>query len=111
MHGAEIDRAIVGIRSRIGAECRIRNSLLIGADFYETLADMESTIARGIPAVGIGRKTVIENAIIDKNARIGSNVRIVNEAGLKEKDGDNYFIREGIVIVPKNGIILDGVTI
>ena len=111
LHGAEIDRAIVGIRSRIGAQCRIRNSLLIGADFYETLADMESTIARGIPAVGIGSKTVIENAIIDKNARIGSNVRIVNEAGIKEKDGDGYFIREGIVIVPKNGIILDNVVI
>ena len=111
MHGAEIDRAIVGICSRIGAECRIRNSLLIGADFYETLADMEATIARGIPAVGIGTKTYIENAIIDKNARIGSNVRIINEAGIKEKDGDGYFIREGIVIVPKNGVILDGTVI
>jgi glucose-1-phosphate adenylyltransferase len=54
---------------------------------------------------------VIENAIIDKNARIGSNVRIINVAGVKEKDGTGYYIREGIVIVPKNGIILDGVVI
>src|SRR6185312_14497136 len=102
---AEIDRAVVGIRSRIGAEVRIRDSLLIGADFYETLAEMESTIARGVPPVGIGSKSVI------KNARIGSNVRIVNEAGIKEKDGSGYFIREGIVIVPKNGVIPDGVVI
>jgi glucose-1-phosphate adenylyltransferase len=102
---------VVGIRRRIGAEVRIRDSLLIGADFYETLAEMESTIARGVPPVGIGSKSVIENAIIDKNARIGSNVRIVNEAGIKEKDGSGYFIREGIVIVPKNGVIPDGVVI
>ena len=72
---------------------------------------MEATIARGIPPVGIGIEVDIENAIIDKNARIGSNVRIINEAGIKEKDGDGYFIREGIVIVPKNGVILDGTVI
>ena len=111
MHGAEIDRAVVGIRSRIGAEVRIRNSLLIGADCYETLHEMESSIARGVPPVGIGSKSIIENAIIDKNARIGREVRILNEAGIKEKDGDGYFIREGIVIVPKNGVISDGVVI
>ncbi len=53
----------------------------------------------------------MRKCIIDKNARIGSNVRIINEAGIKEKDGDGYFIREGIVIVPKNGIILDNTVI
>jgi glucose-1-phosphate adenylyltransferase len=111
MHGAEIDRAVVGIRSRIGNDVRIRNSLLIGADFYETLHEMESSIARGVPPVGIGSKSVIENAIIDKNARIGREVRILNEAGVKEKDGDGYYIREGIVIVAKNGVIPDGVVI
>jgi glucose-1-phosphate adenylyltransferase len=111
MHGAEIDRAVVGIRSRIGSEVRIRNSLLIGADYYETLADMQATLARGVPTVGIGSKSIIENAIIDKNARIGRNVRILNEDGIKEKDGNGYFIREGIVIVPKNGVIPDNTVI
>jgi glucose-1-phosphate adenylyltransferase len=111
MHGAEIDRAIIGIRSRIGAAARIRNSLLIGADTYETLDEMRATEARGVPAIGIGSESVIENAIIDKNARIGRGVRLVNEAGVKEKDGEGYYIREGIVIVPKNGIIPDGTII
>ncbi len=108
MQGAEVDRTVIGIRSRIGPEARIRNSLLVGADFYETLDEINATLARGVPAVGIGSKSVIENAIIDKNARIGRNVRIVNEAGVKEKDGEGYYIREGIVIVPKNGVIPDG---
>ena len=111
MHGAEIDRAVIGIRSRIGNDVRIRNSLLIGADFYETLHEMESSIARGIPPVGIGSKSIIQNAIIDKNARIGRNVRILNEDRVKEKDGNGYYIRDGIVIVPKNGVIHDGVVI
>ncbi len=111
MHGVEVDRAVIGIRSRIGSEVRIRNSLLIGADHYETLDEMQATMARGVPTIGIGSKTIIENAIIDKNARIGRNVRIINEEGVKEKDGPGYYIREGIVIVPKNGVIPDGMVI
>src|SRR5579871_961451 len=111
MHGAEIDRAVVGIRSRIGNDVRIRNSLLIGADFYETIAEMESSIARGIPPVGIGSKSIIQNAIIDKNARIGTNVRLINEAGVKEQDGNGYYIREGIIIVPKNGVVPDNTVV
>jgi glucose-1-phosphate adenylyltransferase len=108
MQGAEIDRAVIGIRSRIGSKVRIRNSLLIGADFYETIDEMRATEARGVPPVGIGSGSTIENAIIDKNARIGRGVRILNEAGVKEKDGEGYYIREGIVIVPKHGVIPDG---
>ena len=64
--------------------------------------------ARGIPPVGVGSDSIIESAIIDKNARIGRGVRIVNQAKVKEKDGDGYFIREGIVVVPKDGILPDG---
>jgi glucose-1-phosphate adenylyltransferase len=108
LHGAEIDRAVIGIRSRIGANVRIRNSLLIGADVYETLDQMRETESRGVPPIGVGAGTVVENAIIDKNARVGRNVRIVNEAGVQEHDGDGYFIREGIVVIPKNGVIRDG---
>ncbi len=108
LHGAEIDRAVIGIRSRIGANVRIRNSLLIGADVYETLDQMRETESRGVPPIGVGAGTVVENAIIDKNARVGRNVRIVNEAAVQEHDGDGYFIREGIVVIPKNGVIRDG---
>jgi glucose-1-phosphate adenylyltransferase len=107
IHEADVDRAVIGIRSRIGARAKIRNSLLIGADFYETLDEMRATEARGVPPVGIGEGSIVENAIVDKNARIGRNVRIVNEAGVQEHDGNGYFIREGIVVVPKNGVIPD----
>jgi glucose-1-phosphate adenylyltransferase len=111
MHGAIVERAVIGIRSRIGAKVQIRNSLLIGADGYETIEEMRASESRGMPAVGVGEDTVIENAIVDKNARIGRGVRITNKAGLKEHDGDGFFIREGIVIIPKNGVIHDGTII
>ncbi len=111
MQGAHIDRAVIGIRTRIGAGTQIRSSLLIGADGYETLHDMETMQSKGIPPIGIGAESVVENAIVDKNARIGRGVRIVNRDGTKEKDGNGYFIREGIVIVAKNGIIPDGTVI
>jgi glucose-1-phosphate adenylyltransferase len=111
MQGAHIDRAVIGIRSRIGAGTQIRSSLLIGADEYETLEEMEATQARGVPPIGVGSESIVENAIVDKNARIGRGVKIVNAAGVKEQDGNGYFIREGIVIVAKNGVIADGTVI
>jgi glucose-1-phosphate adenylyltransferase len=111
MHGAKIERAVVGIRSRVGVGTSIKNSLLIGADHYETLAEINASVSRGVPPLGIGPESVIENAIIDKNARIGRGVRLVNEKGIKEKDGDGYYIREGLIIVPKNGIVADGVVV
>ncbi|HET6147803.1 MAG TPA: glucose-1-phosphate adenylyltransferase [Polyangia bacterium] len=111
MQGAHIDRAVIGIRSRIGPGAQIRSSLLIGADGYETLAQMEATKAKGIPPIGIGAESVVQNAIVDKNARIGRGVKILNQAGVKEQDGNGYFIREGIVIVAKNGVIADGMVI
>ena len=64
-----------------------------------------------MPPIGVGAESIVENAIVDKNARIGRGVKIVNQAGIMEKDGNGYFIREGIVIVAKNGIIPDGTVI
>ena len=109
--GAEIERSVIGIRARIGAGAKLKNTLVLGADAYETLQEIESSLAAGYPPMGIGAECVIENAIIDKNARIGRGVRIVNAAGLLEKDGDGYFIREGIVCVSKSGVIPDGAVI
>ena len=109
--GAEVERALIGIRSRIGQGARIRSALVLGADYYETIEEIERAVGRGVPPVGIGAESVIERAIVDKNARIGRGVRIVNEAGATEKDGDNYYIRDGIVIVPKDGVIADGTVI
>jgi len=109
--GAEIERSVIGIRSRIGAGTKLRNALVLGADWYETLPEIESSYLQGLPPIGIGAESVIENAIIDKNARVGRSVRITNSANVQEKDGDGYFIREGIVCVPKSGVIPDGTVI
>jgi len=109
--GAEIERSVIGIRSRIGQGTRLRDTLMLGADYYETLQDIERAQARGLPPVGIGADSVIERAIVDKNARIGRGVRIVNAAGVQSADGSGHFIRDGIVIVSKGGVIPDGTVI
>jgi glucose-1-phosphate adenylyltransferase len=109
--GAEVERAVVGIRSRIGHGTRVRNSLVLGADYYESLEEIDRAHARGVPPVGIGGDAVIERAIIDKNARVGRGVRILNEAGIQEMDGEGYYIRDGIVVVAKSGVVPDGAVI
>jgi glucose-1-phosphate adenylyltransferase len=109
--GAEVERAVIGIRSRVGRGAKVRQSLLLGADYYETLDEIDRMRARGHPPLGVGEDSVIERAIVDKNTRIGRGVRIVNEAGEREKDGKDYFIRDGIVIVPKDAVIPDGTVI
>lgn len=101
---ATIEQSVVGIRSVIRRGSRLRRVVLMGADYYE----------EGKPPqveIGIGPDCVIENAIIDKNARIGAGVVIRNEAGQRSADCDNYFIRDGIVVVPKNGVLPPGTVI
>jgi glucose-1-phosphate adenylyltransferase len=86
---------------------------MMGADYYQTFEEMRVDFTKSIPRVGVGEGTIIRHAIIDKNARIGSNARLLNEAGLVEVDGEGgaYFIRDGIIIVPKNAVIKDGTVI
>jgi glucose-1-phosphate adenylyltransferase len=85
----------------------------MGADYYQTFEEMRSDLGRGVPRVGIGEGTVIKRAIIDKNARIGKNARLLNDGGVTEADGPGgaYFIRDGIIIMPKNAVIPDGTVI
>ena len=109
--GAQIERSVVGIRSRIGRGAQVRASLILGADYYETLDELDRSSGRGAPPIGVGEDSIVAGAILDKNARIGRGVKILNEAGVQEKDGDGYYIREGIVLVPKNGVIPDGIVI
>jgi glucose-1-phosphate adenylyltransferase len=92
---------------------QIDASFMMGADFYQTFEEMRGDHDRGLPRVGIGEGTIIRRAIIDKNARIGSNARLLNEAGTTAADGPNgsYFIRDGIIIVPKSAVISDGTVI
>ena len=110
INGAKVTNSVVGLRSRISKGVQIDSAYMMGADFYQTIEDMRRDLARGVPRVGIGEGTVIRHAIIDKNARIGKNARLLNEAGVAETEGPGgaYFIRDGIIIVPKNAVIADG---
>ena len=102
---SELDRTIVGIRSIISGGSRVYQSILMGADYYESDALQAENQRLGIPNVGIGRNCLIQNAIIDKNARIGDNSILVNRNGIDNHDGEDYYIRDGIVIVPKDATI------
>jgi glucose-1-phosphate adenylyltransferase len=98
---AHLERCVVGIRSIIQSGATIRNSIIMGADYFEHNRPRDS----GQPPIGIGRNCVIDRAIIDKNARIADGVVITPEGKPPNFDGDNYFIRDGIVVVPKNAVI------
>jgi glucose-1-phosphate adenylyltransferase len=113
LNHVEIDHCIVGIRTRIGNGAVIEHSLLMGADYYQTLEDLAQERQHGIPWIGIGENTNIRKAIIDKNVRIGANVKILNEARRVDYDSEDgsFFIREGIVIIPKGATITDGTII
>jgi glucose-1-phosphate adenylyltransferase len=113
LNGIKAKRSIIGLRSRIDYGSKIENSIVMGNDYYESLEEMEKNILKGIPHVGIGKNSVVRRAIIDKNVRIGSNVQIVNAYGIDNFDDENksYYIREGIVIIPKNAVIKDGAVI
>jgi glucose-1-phosphate adenylyltransferase len=111
INGATITDSIVGIRSRIEHGTRLQGVLMMGSDLYQNLEELQREESRGYPRVGLGRNCNIRRAIIDKNARIGSGVQILNEAGVKNFDGEQYFIRDTIVIIPKNSVIEDGVVI
>ena len=111
MRGSRIFNSVVGIRSQIGENTEIERVMMMGADFYEDEEDFEYNRHTGIPDIGIGKGSVVRKAIIDKNAHIGENVRIINEERVQNFDGAGYHIRDGIVIVPKNGVIPGGTVI
>jgi len=100
---AHLERSVIGIRSVIQSGATIRNSIVMGADYFE----LERTDSSQ-PPVGIGRNCVIDRAIIDKNARIADGAVITPEGKPSNFDADNYFIRDGIVVIPKNAVIPAG---
>jgi len=105
INDAEIRNSIVGLRTVVGKGCRIKKAVIMGADYFEASDSAEPI------RIGIGDGSVIEKAIVDKNARIGRNVVIRNTRKLKNFDGENYFIRDGIVIILKNAVVKDGTVI
>jgi glucose-1-phosphate adenylyltransferase len=109
--GAILERCIVGVRSHIGRNVAIRDTVLIGADEFEHEQERRANRQRGLPDLGIGEGSVVEKAIIDKDCRIGRNVRITNPRGLMEADTDQWVIREGIIAIPRGTVIPDGTVI
>ena len=108
---AIISNSVVGLRSRISDGSTIKDSVLMGADFKETPEMREENKKLGRPNVGIGKDSVIESSIVDKNARIGSKVHIRNVTNRKDSDNENWVAREGLVIIPKDATIPDGTVI
>ena len=105
--GSFLDRcvikgSVIGLRSSVQTGTTVTDSVLLGADFYEERPP------DGLPALGLGRDVVLNRAIVDKNARIGDGVRLVNERGVQQEDCEGYHIRGGIIIVPKGGVIPSG---
>jgi len=101
-----IEESVVGIRTNIQPGAHVRRSVLLGADFYD--AD-DAAPARGSrPQLGVGRDVVLDRVIVDKNARIGDGAVLVNADNVEHLDGGSYYIRNGIVIVPKDGVIPAG---
>jgi glucose-1-phosphate adenylyltransferase len=108
INAARIDNTIVGIRSRIGHETVLENTYLMGNDFFETLEEIEHDRQIGIPQLGIGNRCHIRNAIIDKDCRIGDDVRIFGGTHLADADHNLYTIKDGIVVVKKGAVLPNG---
>ncbi|OKH22583.1 glucose-1-phosphate adenylyltransferase [Hydrococcus rivularis NIES-593] len=108
-----IHHSVLGIRTRVEKDCVIEDSLLMGCDFYEPFAERQSNLENGKVSVGIGAGTTIRRAIVDKNARIGHKVQIVNKDRVEEaeREKEGFYIRNGIVVVLKNATIPDGTVI
>jgi glucose-1-phosphate adenylyltransferase len=113
INGAKISGSLIGLRSRIAEGTQIDAAYMMGADYYQTLEGMLGDREANRPRIGVGENTIIRRAIIDKNARIGANVRLLNEGGIEDSDGPDgmYYIRDRIIIVPKNGLIPDGTVV
>ncbi|MEA5513260.1 glucose-1-phosphate adenylyltransferase [Nodularia sp. UHCC 0506] len=108
-----IQHSVLGVRSRVESGCVIEESLLMGADFYQPFVERQCNLEKGDIPVGIGTDTIIRRAIIDKNARIGHDVKIINKDNVQEAERENqgFYIRSGIVVVLKNAVIPDGTII
>lgn len=111
IEGSKLASTIIGNRSIVSANNYLERVIMMGDDIYESAEELRLDNEQHRAPCGVGRDCVIKNAILDKNVRIGNSVWIVNEKKLNFFDADNYHIRDGIVVVPKNAFIPDGTVI
>ncbi|MCC7009149.1 MAG: glucose-1-phosphate adenylyltransferase [Acidobacteria bacterium] len=103
LDSCQVQASVVGVRTSIHRGAKVSRSILLGADYYE---DQYNDLP-----LGVGANAVLDGVIVDKNARIGDGARLVNEKKIEEHDGDGYFIRSGIIVVPKNGVVKPGTVV
>ncbi len=108
INASRVEHSVIGIRSRVGHGSTIVSTYIMGSDFYETLEDIAGDSAKGIPLLGVGDRCYIKNAILDKNVRIGNDVRINGGTHLENTDHPLYTVKDGIVVVKKGAIIPNG---
>ena len=111
INASRLEHCVVGIRSRIGYGTTVVSSYIMGNDYYETLQIMQENVNEGVPKIGIGERCYIKDAIIDKNCRIGDDVRIVGGKHLENTDHPLYSVKDGIVVVKKGAILHNGFVI
>lgn len=108
---SRIERSVIGIRTRIGKGSTIECTYIMGSDYYQTLDQLEEARRNGTPIMGVGERCFINNAILDKNCRIGNDVRINGGPHLEDGDYEKYTVREGIVVIKKSAVIPNGTVI
>jgi len=108
---SRIENSVIGVRSRIGHGTTIVSSYIMGNDYYETLAEIENNTQKGIPKIGIGDRCYFKNTIVDKNCRIGNDVRINGGQHLTNTDHALYAVKDGIVVLKKGAVLPDGFVI
>lgn len=111
LNNCRIRHSVIGLRSKIGESVLIEDSIIMGADFYESIDEIKKNSNSHKAPIGIGKDCVIKKAIIDKNARIGRDCKIVNNKNLDNFESELYSIRNGITIIPKNSVIPAGTAI
>ncbi|MGF1583337.1 MAG: glucose-1-phosphate adenylyltransferase [Gemmataceae bacterium] len=108
--GAELSNTVLGVRTNIGKRAKLRDVVVMGANYFENEVD-ETETGHDKPRLGVGEDSFVERAILDKNVRIGAGVQIRNREGLQEGEGPNFYIRDGIVVIPNGAVIPDGTVI
>jgi glucose-1-phosphate adenylyltransferase len=107
--GTRIENSVIGLRCRIGRDVTIRNSVVMGADYYETPAQLSTDRSEGWPPIGIGDRAVIEGAIVDKNCHVGAGAQVIADPSQVDRIvGENWEMLDGIIVIPKNAVLPDG---
>ncbi len=108
INASRIEHSVVGVRARVGYGSTVVSCYIMGADYYETIEDINTAKTRGIPPIGVGSRCYLRNCIIDKNVRIGDDVRLNGGPHLEPAETDLFTIRDGIIVVKKGAVLPDG---